>query len=67
MKHFFAVWGIVSALFLAGCDKQPSNNQFMQDLKLSKVTDYFYEVYYDDYDYVFAEDQLQFRPVGYDG
>lgn len=56
MKHFFAVLGVISALFLVGCDKQPSNNQFMQDLKLSKVTDYFYEVYYDDYDYAFAEE-----------
>lgn len=55
MKKFFSIFGCLIALFLTACDKETQNDRFMQDLKLSKVTDYFYEVYYDDYDYELAE------------
>lgn len=53
MKKIFSI--IICLFALVACDKCQSNEQFMQDLKLAKITDYFYEVFYDDYDYTFAE------------
>ncbi|MFQ6739118.1 MAG: carcinine hydrolase/isopenicillin-N N-acyltransferase family protein, partial [Alphaproteobacteria bacterium] len=55
MKHFFSILYAFAVLGLMGCDNKSANEQYMKDLKLSKVTDYFYEVYYDDYEYEFAE------------
>ena len=55
MKKIFTIFSCLCAFALAGCDNHPSNEQFMKNLNVSKVTDYLYEVFYDDFDYAFAE------------
>lgn len=55
MKKFFTILGCLCVFGLTACDNKSQNEVFMKNLKLSKVADYFYEVYYDDYDYQFAE------------
>ncbi|MCQ2562834.1 MAG: carcinine hydrolase/isopenicillin-N N-acyltransferase family protein [Alphaproteobacteria bacterium] len=46
---------VLSLVVLGACDNKKTENElFMTNLQLSKITDYLYEVYYDDYDYDYA-------------
>ncbi|MFQ6777962.1 MAG: carcinine hydrolase/isopenicillin-N N-acyltransferase family protein [Alphaproteobacteria bacterium] len=55
MKNKFLLFGFLCVALLSGCEKFGADDKFMRDIKLTKLTDYLYEVYYDSYDYDVAQ------------
>lgn len=53
LKKFFICILSIFCTCLVACEHKNKDTRFMESLNLTRITDYLYEVYYEDYDYDF--------------